>query len=99
MRLLGFILAAAVATVVLGCGDDDDNCRSEIRGSPYDPTRRCLGKSEVLGCLPAGVKCGQAFVFATDPEGKCFEFSNTCLPEGFSAAQDGECPGLPTGPC
>lgn len=48
------------------------------------------GEPMALGCMGAGEGCGDAETIAASPEdpSRCFFFSSTCIPEGWSVCGD-----------
>lgn len=85
---------------------DVDACAAEadcavIQGKPLEEvgeTDFCLdfeADFEDLGCMQADSGCTDAEVFAVDPDGIGYYFSNGCIPESFEGLQGAvaECEG------
>ncbi len=56
---------------------------SPISGAPLSEPF-CREEDGFAGCGPVERACDEAFTYATDPDGRCWEFNNGCLPEDFS---------------
>lgn len=92
---------ALVASLLSACGDESTatatvECATTerpIRGQRYRRGRQCLEREpETPGCLPAGTACPQLITYAADAHGRCYFFTNLCLPEGFTRTQCGTTP-------
>lgn len=77
--------------------DASESC-GPIQGKPLveEGEDYCLdyqAEFEDLGCMPAESGCTDAEVFALDPDGVGYYFSNGCIPDDFVAMADnvGEC--------
>lgn len=87
-----------VNTVEVGCRTQDvcthcdalsvaacanDALCSVISAAPIDGAGMCAQMPVPVGCMPSGRPCGEAISFAADPEGRCWQFGTTCIPEGW----------------
>ncbi len=70
------------------------NCRV-ISGRQIHSTDNCLMDFEDVGCMISDGGCGDAETWATDPNGGCWWFSDTCLPVGWTdtSGTNSECTG------
>ena len=55
-----------------------------LEGQEIVSQRSCVLPRKAVGCQRADVGCGDAFTRATDPGGKEWSFSSTCVPEGWT---------------
>lgn len=81
--------AALGAVTAAGCGNEP-GARVTLEGSRYDADGACFGPREPAGPVPFSGDpiCGAALTHALDPDGACWLFPSTCLPEGFVAVGD-----------
>lgn len=63
----------------------------EVTGARYDEASGCFGPDAVAGTLSSDGPplCDEALTHALSPEGECWLFSDSCLPDGFSAVGQG----------
>lgn len=78
----------------------DARCRA-ISGQLLQPVAQCMGPETAIGCMAATSGCGAAITRALSKAGEIWEFTSTCVPDGFTdvtAADAGAPrPGSPTG--
>lgn len=66
-----------------------DECRL-LYAVGYDLGQGCRHESEPVGCIAAGVGCGDAMTYATDPAGATWLFPDTCIPGGWQVFSDSQ---------
>jgi hypothetical protein len=97
MRLLASSLVTCCATLA-ACSEvceqlSISECRKDsacavIGGTPLDAEAMCKLEGASAGCAEKGRTCGAAFTYASDPDGVLWEFSSTCVPDGWRATLD-----------
>lgn len=93
-RQLGLVALATAALLLSACASSD--CENIIRGRRYDGVGKCLAGTQELGCASTP-SCDDSVAWALDRQGRCFFFSNLCIPSDFTVLRydDTRCP--PTG--
>jgi hypothetical protein len=75
---------------------DEADCKATMQCRPLAGSRKhetsdCM-VSDYLGCMPVFHGCGNSWTAATSPDGVCYEFATTCVPEGWpSGGSGGRC--------
>lgn len=65
---------------------DVEQCYT-IDGARVADSRDCV-VSEPLACASINTLCGNAVTEARSPDGVCYVFNDTCIPDGFTTTQD-----------
>ena len=57
-----------------------------LAGRPVDVSSGCREtlSPERVGCMDAGTMCGMAMTWAAGSDGRCMEFTSTCVPAGWT---------------
>jgi len=83
------ILLAILTVVLSGCTNTRD-----VNARLYDAISMCLGPYQPVGNVPEDQNCPPATRYAIDSTGRCFWFSDLCIPQGFAFASESDprCP-------
>lgn len=65
------------------CAQRQD-CRV-IDGRKVFEAEKCLMSSQPLGCMSVNLYCGDAETPAKNPDGECYWFPSTCVPDGWKS--------------
>jgi hypothetical protein len=82
-------LGPAFFLLLSGACSGGGECKMKVSGQSYDSARTCLGPREELGCTDAD-GCDDALTWAVDEQGRCFFFTNGCVPRGFKIVTSGD---------
>jgi hypothetical protein len=82
-------LPPALFLILSAACSGGDDCKMKVFGQPYEPRGMCLLPREELGCTDAD-GCDDALTWAVDEQGRCFFFTNGCVPRGFKIVTSGD---------
>jgi hypothetical protein len=85
-----YAACAVLASAEVACGDDDD--QRALLGTRLDLDRNCFEAEPVEVGFDDGRPCGDEVTTTKAPNGECWAFPNTCIPEGWKEVSDGSCP-------
>src|SRR5262245_28079259 len=86
MRSFGRLVV--IAFYAIGCGSsaaDATEC-IVIKGFRVSTVGQCLEAEEEAGCIPRDRACNAEGTYAGSPDGECWFFLNSCLPDGWTPA-------------
>jgi len=88
--LISVIAGSTAALIYATSPDSTPDCDFEVRASNFNAEQSCWEEATPVGCIASRVAiCGEMTTKAIGPDGDCYLFPKTCLPEGFEEAPFG----------